>query len=282
MINLSAWQEYVERRCGFVLPPSQQSWLEYTIESVAKSLETDVNYLYIQVCRDKEIEQLLFDRLLISETRFFRHQESVDFVLKKYDEHRLNQKRTPILRDFRVWSAGCSAGQEVYSVAMGMQMISDSVSEPASYIVSGSDLSQKSLKSAQTAQYLDKDIKGVPMRYRHYLQQVKVDNPEQEFVLGQPKVWQVSQKITKQCHFFWQNLFLKPPLDLPLQNIILCQNVLIYFRKFDQRDILNYFVQHLDVGGYLVLAPSEVMFWQHPKMKRVDNIFVNAWQKIEH
>lgn len=282
MINLSAWQEYVERRCGFVLPPSQQSWLEYSIESVAKTLEIDINALYIQVCRDKEVEQLLFDKLLISETRFFRHQESVDFVLKKYEEHRLTQRGVAYPQQFRVWSAGCSAGQEVYSLAMSMQMISDSASERPSYVVSGSDLSKKSLTSAQTAQYVDKDIKGIPVRYRHYLQQIRVDSPAFESVSAQPRVWQVVPKITKQCHFFWQNLFLKPPLNLPLQHIILCQNVLIYFRKFDQRDILNYFVQQLEVGGYLVLAPSEVMFWQHPKMKRVEHIFVNAWQKIEN
>lgn len=282
MINLSAWQEYVERRCGFVLPPSQQNWLEHSVESVAKTLDIDVNTLYIQVCRDKEVEQLLFDKLLIAETRFFRHQESVDFVLKKYEEHRLTQKGVAHSQPFRVWSAGCSAGQEAYSLAMGMQMVSDSIAELPSYVVVGSDLSQKSLKSAQTAQYADKDIKGIPVRYRHYLQQVKADDPDDEFLSAQPRVWQVVPKITKQCQFFWQNLFLKPPLDLPLQHIILCQNVLIYFRKFDQRDILNYFVQRLAVGGYLVLAPSEVMFWQHPKMKRVEHIFVNAWQKIEH
>lgn len=282
MINLSAWQEYVERRCGFVLPDSQQSWLSHTVDSVAKSLEMDVNTLYIQVCRDKELEQLLFDRLLIAETRFFRHEESFNFVLKEYDRYLNAQKNAPIQQEFRVWSAGCSAGQEVYSLAMGLQLTNDRLSNNAPFLVVGSDLSQKSLQAAKKAQYTHKDIQAIPSKYRHYLQEVKSNN---ENTLGQPshqKLWQIAPKVTQKTQFFWQNLFLKPPMALPLQDVILCQNVLIYFRRFDQRDILNYFVQNLSVGGYLVLTPSEVTLWQHPKMKRIDNPHVNAWQKIEH
>lgn len=72
----------------------------------------------------------------------------------------------------------------------------------------------------------------------------------------------------------------KKNTGLSKHQIIICQNVLIYFRKFDQRDILAYFVRSLAVGGYLLFAPNEAMFWQHPNMRRVDDGQVNAWQKI--
>lgn len=280
MINLSVWQEYVERRCGFVLPHSQQSWLSYTIESLAKAQGMDASALYVAVCRDKDLEQTLFDKLLISESRFFRHQESVDFVLSYYEKQSM-QGYEAFRHTFRVWSAGCSAGQEVYSVAMALQLSSEQRANPVPFMVVGSDLSKKCLQTAISADYVAKDIQSIPNKYRHYLQSVDQKHIDLPMIHPQQH-WQVVKKISQKTHFFWQNLFLKPPVNLPLQDVILCQNVLIYFRKFDQRDILNYLVQSLSVGGYLVLAPSEVMFWQHPKMKRVEHHAVNAWQKIEH
>ena len=89
-----------------------------------------------------------------------------------------------------------------------------------------------------------------------------------------------TQKLSNTPIFFWHKNKTKTPLGLPKQQVIICQNVLIYFRKFDQRDILAYFVQNLDIGGYVLLAPNEAMFWQHPNMRRVDNGHINAWQKI--
>lgn len=279
MINLPLWQEYVERRSGFVLPTSQQNWLIYAVESTAKSMGISVGALYTQISQDKTTEQALFDKLLIAETRFFRHQESLEFVLKAYEAHLSKQSSSFVKQKFRVWSAGCSTGQEVYSVAMGLQLTNDRYPNPATYQITGSDLSEKSLNIAKMAQYVNRDIQSVPIRYRHYLQEVKSDESHDLLLFGQ-KNWQITPKITQHTQFFWQNLFLKTPIDIPKQDVILCQNVLIYFRKFDQRDMLAYLVQYLNVGGYLVLAPNEMMTWQHPKMRQVEHECVHAWQKV--
>ena len=65
-----------------------------------------------------------------------------------------------------------------------------------------------------------------------------------------------------------------------MYDVIFCQNLLIYFREFDQRDLLARFVKRCRVGGYLLLAPGEAMSWQHPLMKRVKRTDINAWQKM--
>lgn len=280
VINLPLWQEYIEKKSGFVLPTTQQNWLIYAVEATAKSLGMSVEDLYEKVGSDKTVEQILFDKLLISESRFFRHKDSLDFVAEQYNAQLMMHNKPNAKQQFRVWSAGCSAGQEVYSVAMGLQTVQEEHRSLPPYIVTGSDMSKKSLNRAQLAQYGSRDIQSVPEEYRRYLHEIEPEHADDLLAFSHQKCWQVDKHITQQTQFFWQNLFLKTATKLPKQDVIVCQNVLIYFRKFDQRDILGYFVHNLAVGGHLMLAPNEVMFWQHPKMQRVEHESINAWQKI--
>lgn len=62
--------------------------------------------------------------------------------------------------------------------------------------------------------------------------------------------------------------------------MIICQNVLLYFRKFDQRDILTRLAAQCALGGYIVLAPGEALFWRPSNMRRIAHPQINAWQKI--
>ncbi|HAR75733.1 MAG TPA: chemotaxis protein CheR, partial [Psychrobacter sp.] len=59
-----------------------------------------------------------------------------------------------------------------------------------------------------------------------------------------------------------------------------CQNVLLYFRKFDQRDILARLSNQCALGGYIILAPGEALFWRPSNMRRIAHPQINAWQKI--
>jgi len=64
-------------------------------------------------------------------------------------------------------------------------------------------------------------------------------------------------------------------------DVIFCQNVLIYFKKFDRRDILEALVQRLELGGILVLGPGEMLDWQHPQMRRVDHSGTLAFERVK-
>ena len=71
--------------------------------------------------------------------------------------------------------------------------------------------------------------------------------------------------------------------DVPFRKlqVIFCQNVLIYFRQFDRRDILDALVQRLDWGGLLVLGPGEMADWDHPAMRRVKHAGTLAYERVK-
>lgn len=287
-MNLPLWQAYIEQICGFVLPSVQHNWLIHAITITAQNHDMSADELYDTIQHDNMISsqplsaltQLLLDNLLITESRFFRHEPSLAFVGDLYKSYITERhKVTPsfdVPSMFSVWSAGCSTGQETYSLAMTLGLISRQFVSPLPFRVNGSDLSVRSLTLAKKGEYMGRQINEIPARYRSQLRATQ-DNMG---IFNHQKIWQVDTKTQQHTHFFWHNLFAKTPLGLPKQQVIICQNVLIYFRKFDQRDILAYFVQNLDIGGYVLLAPNEAMFWQHPNMRRVDNGQINAWQKI--
>ncbi|MDO5050213.1 CheR family methyltransferase [Moraxella equi] len=295
MVNLSLWQTYVEQICGFVLPLVQCNWLTHAVAVTAENhgmSDVDLYHALIQEkderVRDGEcinrlppLTQSLLNNLLIAESRFFRHEPSMMFIGDVYkteiEHHRRLKARGEIseLPNFSVWSVGCSTGQEVYSLAMTLTLIFRQHANPLPFNIYGSDLSERSLGIARTAEYSERQIAEIPT---HYRPQVKPMANEGAF--DHQRMWHIDDKTYKHTEFFWHNIFTKEPVNLAKQQVIICQNVLIYFRKFDQRDILAYFVQNLAVGGYLVLAPNEAMFWHHPKMKRIEDGQINAWYKI--
>ena len=87
-------------------------------------------------------------------------------------------------------------------------------------------------------------------------------------------------RLHKQVRFMWHNVFTQEPATEHLQQIIICQNVLIYFRQFDQRDILTRLTAQCALGGHIILAPGEALSWRPSNMRRVIHSQVNAWQKI--
>lgn len=281
-MDLLLWQQYVERICGFVLPEVQNNWLTHAITTTAQSQNMSTEELYHALVSEKikpheqlpTLTQLLLNHLLIAESRFFRHEPSLAFIGRCYEKAMTT--KTPNDDPFLVWSVGCSTGQEVYSVAMTLKLIFKQMPSPLPFKVYGSDLSVKSLNMAKQGKYKGRQINEIPARYRPQVHPIDDDGATFKY----QKTWQIDPKTAEHTHFFWHNMFTKEATNLPKQDVIICQNVLIYFRKFDQRDILAYFVQNLAVGGYLLFAPNEAMFWQHPKMKRVDDGQINAWQKI--
>jgi chemotaxis protein methyltransferase CheR/type IV pilus assembly protein PilK len=71
----------------------------------------------------------------------------------------------------------------------------------------------------------------------------------------------------------------KPP-TVHLQQVIVCQNRLLYFRKFDRRDILVRLSKQGALGGYIIVALGEALSWRPSNMRRIAHPHLNAWQKI--
>ena len=207
----------------------------------------------------------LIDLLTVKETRFFRQPEAFDCVVD-YVETLLRQGPAPSELSF--WSAGCSSGQEAYSIGMLIEQILRSYQPWLQWHGIGTDISFEAINQAQQASYDFDAVRHVPLQYRNWYLQRESNGG-----------WGVAPVIRSQTHFFHSNLLHVNSAPFADFNIIFCQNVLIYFERDKQRWIIDQLVDRLRPGGLLVLGAGEDARWTNPDMRRVQWPGVTAYKK---
>lgn len=185
--------------------------------------------------------RLLQEDILINVTHFFRDPGFWD-SLRLCVLPALFQDRPPE-KPVRIWCAGCSTGEEAYSLAiLVLEYLSQNGLDTPVQIF-GTDASEQSIETARLAIYPE-TIAGeiAPERLRRYF--VKVD-----------RGYQVSKRVRDACIFARQNLCADPPFSHI--DILSCRNVMIYFNQVLQRQVMLTFHYALEPGGYMLLGMSE-------------------------
>lgn len=249
------WRTLIEARTGMILPERQHGLFEQRILNQMSQHDLDAKSYYQLVCQDKAEWQRLAEALMVHETTFFRHQASFDFV-----ESYLTKSNQAV----KIWSVGCSSGEEAWSLAM----LADRFSVYG-YEVLATDISHQVLIQAKQGLYNIRKSLNIPERFRSSYGQA----------VNQTQ-WQIADNLKSKVLFRPFNL--KHIENLPFRklDIIFCHNVLIYFKKFDRRDILNALVQCLAQGGILVLGPGEILDWHHPQLKKIEQSGILAYEKF--
>jgi chemotaxis protein methyltransferase CheR len=191
--------------------------------------------------RSLELPALL-DSLMICETSFFRNQPQFDLLKEVVLPQIIANKAKVGTKLLRVWSAGCSTGQEPYSAVM---TILESVPDRESWTlrVFASDLSFTALERAQCGLYRPDQLKGVdPLAVGRYFRQ---ENGH----------YVMSDTVKRHVVFDYHNL--KHDNGLRGLDIILCRNVMIYFDTEQQRRLVTRFSNCLVPGGFLFLGHAE-------------------------
>lgn len=266
------WVEYIEHHVGFVLPNSQHGWLVNAVGKVASELGMSMQELYNNL-HHQDVRQKVIDAVLIPETRFFRNPAVMDFVVSCYEKHLHKADGTP----FVVASIGCSTGQEVWSLAMVLEYKRKAYATfynkvPAPYELIGIDASTKSLTLAKQAVYPERVQREIPKIYHHNWYKYE-------------KIWQVNPRLKDTASFVHCNVFSADDFWEKLghyagkMSLVLSQNMLIYFRRYDQMDILDRLTELIKAQGYLVLGAGEGWFWRSSIMMPINNNQVHAWQK---
>ena len=282
------WRRYIEQEIGFVLPDIQLQWLINAIDHTASSHGLTVANLWSQLPSNNELRQQLLDKVLIHESRFFRHMPSIDFVTEYARQHQQDAANTDYSSNelFRVWSVGCASGQETWSLAMSLAS-----EQLSNYRILGTDVSQQAISNARLGQYDKRQQSLIPQHCQQFVQPLHVnslvDEPSlhdlftiKEAITSTQVHWQVAPSLKPYVSFALHNVIEKKPPTPQLQHVIICQNMLLYFRKFDQRDILARLSEQCVIGGYIILAPGEALFWRPSNMRRIAHPQVNVWQKI--
>ncbi|MCB9596433.1 MAG: protein-glutamate O-methyltransferase CheR [Sandaracinaceae bacterium] len=189
-----------------------------------------------------EIEAAV-DALVTNETYFFRE----EYQLRAFRDEILPELRERLEREGRknltIWSAGCSTGEEAYTVAI---LIAESgLFDGWDVRVFGNDISRRVISTARRATYGPSSFRAMPPAYERHFETV-------------PGGRQVVPHIRAMCHFGHLNLLDRDRSALiGRANVVFCRNVLIYFDEGARRRVIDTFYERLHPGGYLLLGHSE-------------------------
>jgi len=263
------WVELLEIRTGIALPESRRTFLIMNLVSRMREVAVDNYQSYFNLIMDGSSGQVewetLVDRLTVHETRFYRDEYSLDLIRDKYLSELTATKSKPYT--VHAWSVGCATGEEPYSLAMLLDYYF--LNHPEFYYgVTASDVSRAALQTGRDAIYHQRRVKNVPEEIsRTYL-----ENVDDEHVQVRPSLRQ------KVC-FTQINLLALTQQPIGQMDIILCQNVLIYFKRELRNQLLDQLATRLKPGGILLLGAGEVFGWSHPELSQIDYQSTLAFQR---
>ncbi len=186
-------------------------------------------------------QDLLYQDLLIPVTGFFRDPKTYEVVVGSVFPSLLKDKDNG--DPLRIWIAGCSTGEEPYSMAMGLNEYLGEKLDGHKIQIFATDISEKSLIKARSGIYSKRDIGGLNMdRLDKYF--IKLNDG-----------YQVRKSIRDLCVFAGHNFLKDPPFAK--MDFVSCRNVLIYMETFLQKRALTTFHYALNENGYLLLGHSE-------------------------
>ncbi|MFQ4139411.1 chemotaxis protein CheB [Nodosilinea sp. PGN35] len=203
-------------------------------------LETLEGYAQYLQAHPAEV-QALYEEILIHVTSFFRDPET--FEQLKAEVFPIISRTKTASTPLRIWVAGCSTGEEVYSIAMGLvEFFSDRATVPPIQIFA-TDISEAALNKARAGFYLENQLEGV--------------SPERlnRFFVAVSGGYQICGSLRELCVFARHNLGGDPPFSN--LDLISCRNLLIYLSDQLQERIMSLFHYSLNATGFLMLGTSE-------------------------
>lgn len=247
-IDYEVFKERLRDTIGLDLNRYKQQQMQRRIKQWLARVGVSTYEEYLQLLQTDGAERSRFtEYLTINTSQFYRDKA----VFQQIEESVL----PGLLRRFRrlrIWSAGCSIGAEIYTIAMILQELSGD----RRHTLIGTDFDVGALSKARAGVYAEDLLANLPSRY------VK------KYFSRQGKFWQITDEIRQQVRFRKHNL-LEDPFDTGF-HLILCRNVFIYFTPETQAALTEQFARSLVAGGIFVIGSAEnVMSPEKAHLKRI-------------
>lgn len=246
--------QFIESELGIRMPETKRIMLESRLQKRLRhfGLASFSDYLKL-VFSDKGRETELInmiDAVTTNKTDFFREADHFDFLIERIVPEAARISGAGVSRPFEVWSAGCSTGEEPYTIAMVLE--ERRVLDPAfSYRIFASDLSTQVLDKAIEAIYDEDKADIVPLSFKKKYMLKSKDRDE-------PKV-RIKAELRARISFARLNFMDDSyPLDRNF-DVVFCRNVIIYFERRIQEMILGRICEHIRPKGWLILGHSETL-----------------------
>jgi chemotaxis protein methyltransferase CheR len=280
-------QTLVYQECGMYFDERRAHFLQDRLQRRLKICGLDTFYSYYRLLTSYQGKQelsALVENLTVNETSFFRNKPQLDLFQKKILEDLLHHKQGRRDWTLRLWSAGCSTGQEPYTIAMlvcdalayyylrnplpfDMPTPKPLIPPPWKVEILASDINYTVLRSAQEAIYSENQMEAVDYAYRlRYFDKSAAG-------------YTVKASLKELVHFDFHNLKTE---FLPQRNdIIFCRNVMIYFDEPEQKRLIDKFHRCLNPEGYLFIGHAESLFGISDHYRMIHENNGTAYQRLE-
>ena len=236
VLDISSYEEY----CAFLFSPRGQ--------------KDELPYFINQITTNK--------------TDFFRESKQFDYLKKKALPELLSSVPPGGAKTLYLWSSACSRGHEPYTLAMVLSEYAEQQNKRIGFSILGTDISTDVLNVAQKAIYTYEEIEPVPMALRKkYLLRSKDRSKN---------MVRIVPSLRSKVRLLRLNLMNKRYTSIEQMDIIFCRNVMIYFEKETQNQILHKLLSHLKPGGFLFMGHSEVI--QHAEFP-LKSVHTTIYQK---
>jgi len=247
--EFSNLRDFIYDKCGIYVADNRKYLLENRLANRLKKLnlrnfDEYYNYLRYDAGRERELRKL-FEVITTNETSFYRNPPQLEVFQNQVLNDVLSDCRKKD-KKLRIWSAGCSTGEEPYTISMILHEILKAEMPAWDIKITANDLSERVLESARRGIYNDYTLRTTaPEIAKRYF---TMDNGTNT----------IKDEVKKLVNFGQINL--KDRLQLrrvERSQIVFCRNVIIYFDDEMKKQVFNAFYDNLLPGGYLIIGHSE-------------------------
>jgi len=246
---------FIEKQVGIKMPASKKLMIQSRLTARLKALDMHsykeyLNYAFSSAQTENDEITSMIDVLTTNLTNFFREKEHFNVMMQTV----LPTLSAKGITNPCLWSAGCSTGEEPYTLSMVMQeYMRLRPGKFTDYEILATDISTRVLEKAAQAVYPIETIEKLSydLKHRYFLK----SRPE----TGKPRV-RVNEKTREKVRFSRLNFMDHTYNVFGPKDIIFCRNVLIYFDKQTQQEVIAKLLKNLNKGGFLFLGHSETIF----------------------
>jgi len=247
---------FIQSQIGIKMPSSKRNMVEARLRKRIKELKISsytryCDFLFSKEGVERELENFI-NVITTNKTDFFREPDHFEFLVRKAVPDLIAAQGSGVKKPLNLWSTACSRGNEVYTIAIVLSEFA--INYPGltfDFFILGTDISTRVLEIAQRAVYSHEEINFLDyeIRNKYFLRSKDRTNGLVRLI---PEIRNKAR--FRQLNLMENDFKLREPVD-----IIFCRNVIIYFDKKTQYDLITKLCKHLKKGGYLFMGHSEVL-----------------------
>jgi len=256
--------EFIQSEYGIKLPPAKKIMLESRLQKRLRKLGIQefseyIDYVFTPEGTASELVNMV-DVITTNKTDFFREPHHFEYLTETALPQLIQLDQAGVRRPLKVWSAGCSSGEEPYTLAIVLSEFAEA-HPPFTFNILATDLSSRVLEAGSLGIYEKHKIEPIPLNLRKkYLLRSKDSNLD---------IVRIAPVLRGKAHFKRLNLLEEHYPLHEIMDIIFFRNVIIYFSRGNQEKIINRICRHLRPGGYIFMGHSETLVNMNVPLQQV-------------